>query len=147
MIEFKSLDEIEDHIKDLAFKTDEGQIFEEKVIDIFSSDLINDPESFAHVQSCFYVETGKFLPHIVLNNLEKLKDVDLSFFKFCILCGLRGPLEPKDLDSQVRKNKGSAYVALIAKHKDFPAHLKQMFFEMTGEVEYLPEEAQDMFIF
>lgn len=147
MTEFQSLEEIEDHIKVLSKKYLKGKPFEEEVIDIFASKLIDDHESFARIQSCFYVETANFMPHIVLNNLDKLKDIDLSFYKICVLCGLRGPLTQKDLDKQVKKNKNSTIILILAKHKDFPLHLKEMFYQLTEDVEYLPKEAQTLFVF
>lgn len=147
MKEFQSLEEIEVYIKDLAEQYLQGESFEEKVIEIFASELINDQESFARIQSCFYVETANFLPHIILQNIEKMNDIDLSFYKICVLCGLRGPLTQKDLDKQVIKHKNSTIISLLAKHKDFPVHLKEMFYKLTEDVSYLPKEAQELFVF
>jgi hypothetical protein len=45
------------------------------------------------------------------------------------------------------KKTHTQLVQKYAKHKDFPIHLKYHFYKTTGNTEYLPQEAQDIFVF
>lgn len=147
MREFSSIQEIEEYIKSIPYKYFNEDTFVTHVYPIFASPLINDHETFSSIQSCFYIATSTFLPHIVLRHVSEINDMDISFFKFCILCGLRGPYTEKEFKKQLTKNKTSTIFLELAKHKDFPVQMKKLFFEWTGEICYLPKEAQDMFVF
>lgn len=82
-----------------------------------------------------------------ISSTVDLSEVDLTLAKFHVLCGIRGPINLNNFEFEVVKQIDNATVQDFAKHKDFPLHLKTEFYNRTGEVEYLPQDAQDIFVF
>jgi len=117
------------------------------VLPLFASELTDIPENMMMALTLYSIETGANMKDAVIPIFEKLYDTDLSIYKFCVLCGMRGPLNLDTLKLFVTERYTVDNIAIVAKHPKFPSELRQFFYERTGDVEYLPKDAQDIFVF
>ena len=141
-IEFTSKEEIIEYIILQEYVTPE-----EGALNIFASEITNSPKIMIEAQRYFILETKKFLFNTVIQSLDSLFDVPISIYKFSLLCGMRGPFSQKNFDEYILNNKGREKIETIARHPSFPAYLREVFYRQTGDVIYLPKDAQDIFVF
>lgn len=144
---FKNKKEIYDYLINSKLGLIENEEMADIILPVFTSELTEDPEVMTIVQHLFFIETEDHIIDIIKLFVEELMEYDLSLYKFSLLCGLRGPLEPDAFVKHVNRFSNKKLVREIAKHKQFPPDLRKNFFELTGDVCYLPEEAQDIFVF
>jgi len=118
------------------------------LLPIFASPVTNDPKVMMAIYKYIDLETEAHLGCVARENIKELKDVDLSLYKFKILCEYRGPLNEEDfLDATVREKPQDEYVMEAAKHKDFPVDGREIMYAIHKTVDYVSPEAQEMFIF
>jgi len=148
--EFETMQDVKDYMEPLYCKSmidiEEGEL-NEPALSLFASKFTDTPANMMSVSMKFYMASTMDIKTIVLSNFEKLYDYDLCIFKFCILCGMRGPRTEEALEWFVLAHKQSEKIANIAKHPMFPFKSRQMFYEDTNDVIYLTRELQDIFIF
>ena len=117
------------------------------VLPLIASELTEIPENMMLAMTIYAVETNSNIRDVVLPVFEKLHATKLSIYKFCIMCGMRGPLNLETLEKYVIEHITVERIAIIARHPHFPVNLRKAFYDHTGEIEYLPQEAQDIFVF
>lgn len=117
------------------------------ILTIFASPLLDEHPVMMDVHKWFRLKLYENFSKLVRQNFHLMGDMDLSLYKFSIIIGYRGPLKIEDFDTFIAGGLMDERLTEIARHKDFPMHLKQMFYETTGDVTFLPKDAQDIFIF
>lgn len=118
---------------------------ERVVLPAFVSPLLNDHTAMTVVSKLVRLRTNENLGDIVSH--ANLVDEDLTIYKFYILCGIRGELTEENIVEQVIDRKDEPMIQKMVAHKDFPFTAKNFFYEHFGDTEYLPKEAQDIFVF
>jgi len=149
MKEFKTVDEIFSYLND---KRDDIEIASNNtaakiLYPIFASELTNDPKVMMEVYQYIDLEIDTDFGYIIRDNQKLLKNADLNLYKFKILCSYRGPLDEEQFLDYIADNTSDEYIMEAAKHKDFPPEGKTILFEKYNDISYLPNEAQEMFVF
>jgi hypothetical protein len=115
---------------------------------IFASNLTDEPKVMMEVHRWLDLETECNFGYVMRSNQKLLKEADLNLYKFKILCEYRGPLDEDEfLDETVRKKPQDEFVMEAAKHKDFPEDGREIMYTIHKSVDYLSQEAQEMFVF
>lgn len=147
---FETIDEVMAYLeknRENIDNSDNGEVAK-YVLPVFASAVTDDPQNMVKVYRWLDLETDTNLGYVARNNIWKLKETDLNLYKFKILCEYRGPVNEQEfLDETVRKKPQDEYVVEAAKHKDFPQDGKDIMFSIHNDVDYLSQEAQEMFIF
>lgn len=118
------------------------------LIPIFASEITDNPTIMMDIYKWLDVATDINFGYVIRENQDMLRDVNLSLYKFKILCEYRGPLElERFLDDTVRLNPHNEYIVQAAKHKDFPHEGKNIMFNIHNNTDYLSTEAREMFVF
>lgn len=107
----------------------------------------NSPRLMMDLIQWFELNTNKEFIPLVVFHFDKLENKKLSVLQFAILCGVRGSFSEPFLSSEIMKKSNNESIQKIAKHKDFPIDLKQKFYTLTDDVDYLPKDAIDVFVF
>lgn len=115
--------------------------------DVFCSDISDDPKIMGMVLVYFHISTNQPLPTVIYQNFEDMMDQHLSLYKFAILIGMKGPVTEEFFSEFVLDNLNVEKIANVAKHIEFPPDLRAAFFTKSNDPLYLPEKAQDIFIF
>ena len=150
MKQFTDADEIYAYLRENREAISEANVGEaaKYLVPIFASSVTNEPKVMMEIYKFVDTQTEANLGWIARQNISKFKDVDLTLYKFKILCEYRGPLNEEDfLDATVREKPQDEYVIEAAKHKDFPIDGREIMYAIHKDVDYLPAEAQEMFIF
>ena len=147
--EFKTKDEIFDFLfkNEKTIQHHSGEELKSVVIPLFSSPLLDDPAVMMDVSNWFAIRVSKSFENLVSFNFWELKDVDLSIYKFYILCGIRGPHDDESFCDEIKANIDNDEIDKFASHKDFPPKLKKLFYDKTKDVRFLPEVTKNIFIF
>jgi hypothetical protein len=133
--------------KEAIYEANNG-IIGNYVIPVFASPLTDDPRIMRTVKKWFDLETDTDFGYAVRVHAKKLYETDLSLYKLKIICEYRGPLDEEQfLESVIYTDKHTEAVQNIAMHKDFPVDGKNYMYEQYKDVEYLVQEAQDLFVF
>ena len=111
----------------------------------FVSPLLDDPTAMMVVSKLVRLRTNREIVDFL--RCEELMSHSLSFYKFFVLCGVRGEVTIENFTAYVLERKEQVFIQHVAMHKDFPAEVKNCFYHYYGDVNYLPQEAQDIFIF
>ena len=61
--------------------------------------------------------------------------------------GMRGEINYKSFSTQVALRKYEKKIKNLARHKDFPLELKEIFYKNSLDESFLPQEAQIIFTF
>lgn len=148
VMEFKNKDEVITYLDNNFHKGKEYSHMQVAAIcfPIFMSPLMEDTNVLMNINKWVEFRTGKSMCMAIAANVD-LSDEPLTLSKFHVLCGIRGPVTLENFEFEVIKKMDVPLVQTFAKHKDFPMHLKTEFYNVTGETEYLPQEAQDIFVF
>lgn len=120
------------------------------VATIIGSPLLDDHRFMMEIKKWVEMKLHIKFVKLIRHSFKYLYDVDLSLYKFAIITGYRGPFEIGQFEDWLSDNlyqNVDPYFETIFKHKDFPAGVKQKLYELTNDVEYLPKEAQDIFVF
>ena len=128
----------------------------ELVVKIFEPDITESPDVMMLVQwfqMYALIDIGKTALRLHSTN-GCLFPLNLTMYKFKIICGYRGPLTVDGFDSYysdllIRDEELGTETPLIkiAKHKDFSATLRLMMYTKTNDPSYLPQGALGTFIF
>jgi hypothetical protein len=146
--EFNTHEEVMKYLDDMFIKGKDYSYTQLACIayPMFVSPLMTDVTFLLKVSKRFEFVTGKDLARVVAREVDLSGDT-LTLSQFYLLCSIRGPATLENFEFEVVKKLDQPVVQAFAKHKDFPLHLKTEFYNRTGEVEYLPQDAQDIFIF
>jgi hypothetical protein len=114
---------------------------------VFMSEIVATDINFLLVANKMVdFRTGRDMVRSIANQIC-LSDESLTLTQFHVLCGLRGPADSENFDLEVLRRLDDPIIQAYAKHKEFPGHLKNAFFNHTQDVEFLPAAAQDIFVF
>jgi hypothetical protein len=118
------------------------------LVPVFVSKLTEYPNVMIKIHRWLDLETDCNFGYMMRSNQNLLREYDLNLYKFKILCEYRGPLNEEDfLDDTVRAKPKDEYIVEAAKHKDFPQDGKDIMYAIHNDIEYLSNEAKEMFIF
>ena len=147
MKQFGEVSDIIDYLNEKLPRDQKHTLSEmcEVVTPAFISPLVDDHTSMMVVSKLVRLRTNKNIADIV--RYADLSKCDLSFYKFFILCGVRGEMTLENFEEQVRERQDEQLIQTMARHKDFPFELKTFFYNFYGDTSFLPQEAQDIFIF
>lgn len=147
-MEFKDSNEIIRYLAENFIKGKEYSHMQVSCIclPVFMSPLMEDTKTLMNITKWVEFRTGKDMCMAIAANVD-LTEEPLTLSKFHVLCGIRGPVTLENFEFEVIKKMDVPLVQTFARHKDFPMHLKTEFYNVTGETEYLPQEAQDIFVF
>lgn len=149
-MEFKSKDEIMKYLEDNREAIDKADT--EKagplLAPIFASEITNDPVTMMEIYRWIDLELDCNFGHVVRSNQHLLKDANLNLYKFKILCEYRGALDEEQfVEDTVKSRPHDEYIMEAAKHKDFPVDGREVMYAIHNSVDYVSQEAQEMFIF
>lgn len=147
MEQFNEVADIIDYLNE-KLPRNQGQSLSElcdAVTPAFISPLVDDHTSMMVISKLVRLRTNQNIADIV--RYADLSKEDISFYKFFILCGIRGEMTMENFEEQVRERQDEQLIQRIARHKDFPFELKTHFYNFYGDTSFLPQEAQDIFIF
>lgn len=113
---------------------------------VFMSPLLYDSDVMMYISQLVSYRTGREMFRAISSTID-LTEETLTLAQFHGLCHIRGPITLENFEFEVVKKINIPVIQVWAKHKDFPAHLKTEFFNIIGDTEYLPKEAQDIFVF
>lgn len=147
---FKKISDVVDYLDTQLPWPEASVLSNTKLVDImlpvFVCDLMHIPENILEVCKKFQFKTLQSLPTL-LSTTANMHSHTLTITQFHVLCGIRGPINTTNFEKEIVKKTHTQLVQKYAKHKDFPIRLKYHFYETTGNTEYLPQEAQDIFVF
>lgn len=114
---------------------------------VFMSEFVaNDIDFLLVTNKMVEFRTGKDMVRSIGNQIC-LSEETLTMTQFHVLCSFRGPVTQENFDEEAQRRIDMDIVQTYAKHKDFPGHLKTMFYNHTQDTDFLPAAAQDIFVF
>mgnify|MGYP006899591677 FL=1 len=153
MIHFESKSQLFSHLREnatmlKALGTNATKQIGEFLLPVFASPLTDDKTIMLAVQNWVNMHTNANFTACIAENWELLKDVELTPFKLGILAQLKGVQTEQDLIESVQEIcKGDKPLSNVIKLPFFPIDAKLAAYEKTGNIEFMPEDVQDIFGF
>lgn len=148
--QFTSKEQIFEYLEHNKDAIDDANVEQagEYVTSIFASPITDDPKVMMEVHRWFDLETNTDFGHVVRKHFDDLLETDLNLYKFKILTSYRGPLDREQfIDDMKDRAYSDNELEVVAKHKDFPQEVRDELYKKTEDVDFLPQIAQDVFIF